>query len=168
MITSFSPRRRVQLLGAVAWCTLAACLACRPKPTMQQVVVTPATITPFWDSLVRAVPMDSAGRLLRAMVQADQPKPIARELQCELSRLGYTRGEFAVATAYQRMRDTLFKKEDQSALLRLNQRMAGAMGGISMADCHLPLDLPRVADSLNRGPQSRVDTIRGNKNPPGR
>lgn len=126
-----------------------ACSAQRPQRAA------PGHLDPYRDSLVRAVPLDSLAKLHRAMLVADDPKPIAREIVCEELRLSHTRGTYIVGVAARRLRDSLYAHADPATYARMDQRLAGGSLPLRVSDCHVPTWLPKAPDSLNLPPQRR-------------
>jgi hypothetical protein len=110
-------------------------------------------LDPYRESLVRAVPLDSLGKLHRAMLLANNPKPIAREIVCEEMRLSHVHGTYIVSVAAKRLRDSLFAHVDRAAYDRMDERLAGPSLPLRVSDCHVPTALPKAADSLNIPPQ---------------
>jgi hypothetical protein len=109
----------------------------------------------YRDSLVGAVPLDSLGKLDRAMLTATDPKPIAREIVCEELRLGHVHGAYIVSVAARRLRDSLYSRADRSAYERMDARLAGGSLPLRVSDCHIPTRVPKAADSLDIPPQAR-------------
>lgn len=106
-------------------------------------------IDTYGDSLTRAVPVDSLRKPYTAMLNADDPKAIAPELGCEQSRLSYQYGIFILYEADRRLRDSLWRQAGPRAVERMDEKLAGAIGGSNLAACNIPHDRPKAPDSLN-------------------
>ena len=109
----------------------------------------------FRDSLIRAVPLDSLAHLYRAMLAAQKPKPIGKEVTCELLRLSYLHGNYIVDAANARLLDTLYHESEHERVKEMDARLAGESEPLRASECHMPYDKPRAPDSLDMYPPLR-------------
>jgi len=88
------------------------------------------------DSLSRLVPTDSLYHLYRAVLVASDPTIVMQQIKCEEFSLRWHYGSLPARDAIARMRDSVYKRNEQELVKRVEERFPEAgMFIVSPKDC---------------------------------